>query len=59
MRIVLDAMGSDNYPKPEVHAAVEAAELRRRGGLRSLKEALTSPGASIIAECKRASPSVW
>ncbi len=27
MRIVLDAMGSDNYPDPEVAAAVEAAEL--------------------------------
>ncbi len=26
MRIVLDAMGSDNYPDPEVRAAVEAAE---------------------------------
>ncbi|MCP4901953.1 MAG: indole-3-glycerol phosphate synthase TrpC [bacterium] len=38
-------------------AAVEAAELRRRGGLRSLKQALSAPGASIIAECKRASPS--
>ncbi len=25
MKIVLDAMGSDNYPDPEVHAAVEAA----------------------------------
>ncbi|MEW6717152.1 MAG: phosphate acyltransferase PlsX [Chloroflexota bacterium] len=25
MRIVLDAMGSDNYPDPEVHAAVEAS----------------------------------
>jgi glycerol-3-phosphate acyltransferase PlsX len=27
MRIVLDAMGSDNYPEPEVAAAVEAADL--------------------------------
>lgn len=27
MRIVLDAMGSDNYPDPEVKAAVEAAQL--------------------------------
>ncbi|MCI0520415.1 MAG: phosphate acyltransferase PlsX [Chloroflexi bacterium] len=27
MRIVLDAMGSDAYPEPEVHAAVEAARL--------------------------------
>jgi glycerol-3-phosphate acyltransferase PlsX len=27
MRIVLDAMGSDNYPDPEVQAAVEASHL--------------------------------
>lgn len=27
MRIVLDAMGSDNYPAPEVQAAIEAARL--------------------------------
>lgn len=27
MRIVLDAMGSDNYPEPEVQAALEASEL--------------------------------
>lgn len=27
MRIVLDGMGSDNYPDPEVHAAIEAAAL--------------------------------
>ncbi len=27
MRIVLDAMGSDNYPEPEVQAAVDAATL--------------------------------
>jgi phosphate acyltransferase len=27
MKIVLDGMGSDNYPGPEVQAAVEAAEL--------------------------------
>ena len=27
MRIVLDAMGSDTYPEPEVKAAVEAARL--------------------------------
>lgn len=27
MRVVLDAMGSDNHPLPEVHAAVEAARL--------------------------------
>jgi glycerol-3-phosphate acyltransferase PlsX len=27
MRVVLDAMGSDDHPLPEIHAAVEAAEL--------------------------------
>ena len=27
MRIVLDAMGSDDCPEPEVQAAVEAARL--------------------------------
>ncbi len=27
MRIVLDAMGSDDCPEPEIHAAVEAAQL--------------------------------
>lgn len=27
MKIVLDAMGSDNYPNPEIEAAVKAAEL--------------------------------
>ena len=27
MRIVLDAMGSDNYPEPEIQAAVEASRL--------------------------------
>jgi len=26
MRIVLDAMGSDNYPNPEVQAAVQAGK---------------------------------
>jgi indole-3-glycerol phosphate synthase len=38
-------------------AAVEAAVVRRRNGLRSLHAALSRPGTSIIAECKRASPS--
>lgn len=27
MRIILDAMGSDNYPEPEVGAAIQAAEV--------------------------------
>ena len=26
MRIILDAMGSDNFPEPEIHASMEAAE---------------------------------
>ncbi len=30
MRIVLDAMGSDNHPEPEVIAAVDAAKTVRR-----------------------------
>ena len=29
MRVVLDAMGSDNHPFPEVQAAVEAVRLYR------------------------------
>ena len=38
-------------------AAREAADLRRAGGLRSLQSALAGPGAAVIAECKKASPS--
>ena len=38
-------------------AAHEAVEARRRGGLRSLGRALSSPGPALIAECKKASPS--
>ena len=30
MRIVLDAMGSDTYPDPEIEAAVKASEPVRR-----------------------------
>ncbi|NOZ79723.1 MAG: indole-3-glycerol-phosphate synthase [Acidobacteria bacterium] len=37
--------------------AYEAAAARERAGLRSLANALAAPGASIIAECKHASPS--
>jgi indole-3-glycerol phosphate synthase len=38
-------------------AAHEAAEARRRNGLRSLGRALSTPGPALIAECKKASPS--
>lgn len=38
-------------------AAHEAAEARRREGLRSLGRALSNPGPALIAECKKASPS--
>jgi indole-3-glycerol phosphate synthase len=37
--------------------ALEAVESRRRSGIRSLRDALAAPGVSVIAECKRASPS--
>ena len=37
--------------------AREAADRRRREGLRSLAAALSSPGPAVIAECKKASPS--
>lgn len=37
--------------------AREAAGVRRRGERRSLREALTTPGVRVIAECKRRSPS--
>jgi indole-3-glycerol phosphate synthase len=38
-------------------AAHDAVEARRREGLRSLGKALSTPGAALIAECKKASPS--
>jgi indole-3-glycerol phosphate synthase len=38
-------------------AAIGAVEARRAKGLRSLGRALSAPGPSIIAECKKASPS--
>ena len=38
-------------------AAEEAAERRRRDGLRSLGRALSGPEPAVIAECKKASPS--
>ena len=38
-------------------AAHEAVEARRREGLRSLGQVLSSPSPALIAECKKASPS--
>jgi len=51
--------GLEATPAPanlEEHARA-AAEARRRGGLRSLGEALAGQGVTLIAECKKASPS--
>lgn len=43
---------------PDLEARAEhAAELRRQGGPRSLRDALAASGTRVIAECKRASPS--
>ena len=55
MRIILDAMGSDNHPDPEVQAAVEASRLLgdeiilvgQEPLLRSKLEALDTSGASV------------
>lgn len=45
-------------PVPGLEARAErAAELRRQGGPRSLRDALAASGTRVIAECKRASPS--
>ena len=45
-------------PKPDLEvAAREAAERRRREGLRSLQAVLVGLGPAVIAECKRGSPS--
>jgi indole-3-glycerol phosphate synthase len=38
-------------------AAHDAAAVRRKEGLRSLRRALSGPGPALIAECKKASPS--
>ncbi len=55
MRIILDAMGSDNHPDPEVQAAVEASRLLgdeiilvgQEPLLRSKLDALDTSGASV------------
>ena len=44
--------------RPDLEEAAHAAvDLRRAGGLRSLRQALAAPGPQILAECKHASPS--
>ncbi|HFC09955.1 MAG TPA: phosphate acyltransferase PlsX [Chloroflexi bacterium] len=55
MRIILDAMGSDRHPEPELHAAVEAARLfgdeiilvGKEDVLRPRLEALNPDGAPV------------
>ncbi len=55
MRIILDAMGSDRHPEPELHAAVEAARLfgdeiilvGKEDVLRPRLEALNPAGAPV------------
>ncbi len=45
-------------PVPDLRTVAErAVEERLRVGPRSLRDALSTPGTSVIAECKRASPS--
>ncbi len=45
-------------PRPDLEdAAFASVERRRAEGLRSLRQALASPGPQILAECKHASPS--
>ena len=59
-RIVSDVRRRlDSIPEePALEAAARAAvETRREAGLRSLERALSVPGPSLIAECKKASPS--
>ena len=59
-RIVSDVRRRlETSPEPPglEQAALEAVEARRGTGLRSLEKALSRPGPSIIAECKKASPS--
>ncbi len=58
---ILDSVQQRLADEPEpaglVERAREAVGVRRRGGRRSLREALTAPGVRVIAECKRRSPS--
>jgi indole-3-glycerol phosphate synthase len=50
----LDSIPAEPALEEAARAAVEA---RRNAGLRSLERALSVPGPSLIAECKKASPS--
>jgi indole-3-glycerol phosphate synthase len=48
---------SSTEPPGLEKAAHEAVAVRRKRGLRSLRRALSGPGPTLIAECKKASPS--
>ncbi len=54
---VKDRLAREPAPAGLELRAREAAGVRRRGGRRSLREALTTHGVRVIAECKRRSPS--
>lgn len=54
---VRDRLAADRPVAGLEARAREGAGVRRRGGVRSLREALTAPGIRVIAECKRRSPS--
>jgi indole-3-glycerol phosphate synthase len=56
-RAVQERLARDPEPVGLQRRAREAAGVRRRGGARSLRDALTAPGVRVIAECKRRSPS--
>ncbi len=49
MRIVLDAMGSDNYPEPEIQAAVEASKLYEDTIILVGREDLLTPRINAMA----------
>ncbi len=57
MKAVAARLEASTPPANLEDAALAAVEARREDGLRSLSKALRSPGPSIIAECKHASPS--
>lgn len=54
---VQERLASEPEPAGLWQRARELAGVRRRGGRRSLREALAEPGVRVIAECKRRSPS--
>ena len=59
-RIVADVrrrLGANSEAPGLEDAAFEAVEARRSDGLRSLRGSLSASGPSLIAECKKASPS--